>query len=96
MKEIIKFLLVVGVFIILFIYSFKNVIDLKGLISQYKNIHPTYISLKQKSDTINQEVSIMSNKVLGIRENTLNKEILEERAKSMMSYRNISEIVINN
>lgn len=95
MKVFTKYTLFFILFIIFFIYTLKSSLDLNGLIKKYKKVYPEYTLLYKQNSKLSSRVKMLSDKVKGIREKTINESVLEERAKFMLNYKKPYEIVIS-
>lgn len=96
MKAVLKFFVSIVLFIVLFLYCFKSAFYMKESKGQYSVLMPKYLKLLEKKEYLKIDLDSLRYKINGITEKTLNKDILEERAKIMLNYKNKDELVITN
>lgn len=63
---------------------------------QYSFLIPKYLKLIEQKEYLKSDLDSLKYKINSITEKTLNNDVLEERAKVMLNYKNKDELVIRN
>lgn len=91
-----KKVLFVVMFISLFVYSINSIFVIYDWLQQSNDTTAEYEILKQQNDQILEEIKLLKFKTEGLKEETLNKDLLETQAKSILDVAKTREIIIIN
>lgn len=81
-------------FAMLCTYCVKTLLSFNQSISNYQKLTLKYQDLLKQQEDLNLSINNLMYKVQGVRENTLNPEVVKERLKSMMNYKDRKELII--
>lgn len=91
-----KKILFLLMFISLFVYSINSVFVIYDWLERSNDTNTEYEILQQQNDKILEEIKLLKFKTEGLKEETLNKDLLEDQAKSILDVARTKEIIIIN
>ncbi|MCL2567276.1 MAG: hypothetical protein FWE18_04190 [Alphaproteobacteria bacterium] len=89
-----KRLLLAAMFIALFIYSINATFVIYNWLQKSNDTLAEYEILKQQNAKIVEEISLLKFKTSGLKEETLNTDLLETQAKAALNFARAKEIII--
>lgn len=93
-KFLLKYTLLTVLFITLSIYSFNSLKYIVGWYLSSSTLGEEINVLEAQEKDVDKQIKVYSKKVYGLREETLDKEVLETQAKSILNMINEDEIII--
>ncbi|MDR0484371.1 MAG: hypothetical protein LBH40_03765 [Alphaproteobacteria bacterium] len=89
-----KRILFMFILLALFVYSINSVFVIYNWLQKSTDTNEEYEILKQQNTKILEEIELLKFKTAGLKEETLNKDILETQAKSALNVARAKEIII--
>ncbi|MFL1781110.1 hypothetical protein ABSA28_00827 [Candidatus Hepatincolaceae symbiont of Richtersius coronifer] len=86
-------LMIVGI-IVLSIYFVKSSSSIVKWYTNSPSLYFEYEVLIEQKNKMDQQINLLTTKVMQLRENTLNKDMLEVRAKTILNLSKTQEIII--
>lgn len=91
-----KPIVLVLLFVLVLIYAIKTTVSLRCYFSKYQTLSKQYSQLLKDKQDLEVQLESLTKKVKDIRSSSLNADLLKERLKSMLNYKDKKELVITN